>query len=105
MICYKELVYVWDWLVVSSLQRNFAWQFYSLSREDRFVDIMSWAPSLNEYIQVDKVIRGVIDLPIPEEELALPVAEWYPLKRSTKPKLVEDNVYLPSAAVKIFKKG
>ena len=34
---------------------------------------------------------GAIDLPLPEEELTLPVAEWLPLKRSTKPKLVEDS--------------
>ena len=36
-------------------------------------------------------IRGVIDLLLPEEHLALPVAEYFPLKRSTKPKLVDDG--------------
>ena len=41
--------------------------------------------------------RGVIDWPLPEEELALPVAEYLPMKRSSKPKLVQDGCQcLPS---------
>ena len=38
--------------------------------------------------------KGVIDWPLPGQELALTVADYFPLKRSTKPKLYIIHIIL-----------